>query len=184
MKPAHFCGVSSSAKIASTGQAGTHAPQSMHSSGWMYSISAAANSASSFRGWMQSTGQTSTHAVSFVPIQGSQMIYATVLIMIAQTCDPVLTALFTPEKPRLGRYEVCTTGESIETVADRGWKIEALDPLDAFGSAGPYDRFAISRLYGGRRAQVAHGWHERDGRFESVTLISPYPDSSIKRLLP
>src|SRR6476619_334923 len=26
---------------------------------------------------MQSTGQTSTHAVSFVPTQGSQMIYAT-----------------------------------------------------------------------------------------------------------
>ena len=31
----HLSGVSSSAKIASTGQAGTQAPQSMHSSGWM-----------------------------------------------------------------------------------------------------------------------------------------------------
>src|SRR5262245_27684221 len=118
MKSVHFCGVSSSAKIASTGQAGTHAPQSMHSSGWMYSISAVENSGSSFRGWMQSTGQTSTHAVSFVPTQGSQMIYATVLIMIAQTCDPVLTALFTPAKPRLGHYEVCTTDEPIDAVAD------------------------------------------------------------------
>src|SRR6476659_3465484 len=77
MKSCHFAGVSSSVKIASTGQAGTHAPQSMHSSGWMYSISAVSKSASSFRGWIQSTGQTSTHAVSFVPMQGSQMIYAT-----------------------------------------------------------------------------------------------------------
>src|SRR5262245_59446068 len=163
MKSVHFCGVSSSAKIASTGQAGTHAPQSMHSSGWMYSISAAAKLGSSLRGWMQSTGQTSTHAVSFVPTQGSQMIYATVLIMIAQTCDPALTALFTPARPRLGHYEVCTTGESIETVAERDWKIEALDPLEAFGSAGPYDRFAIARLYGGRRAWVAHGWRQTGG---------------------
>ena len=170
--------------MASTGHAGTHAPQSMHSSGWMYSISAAANSASSFRGWMQSTGQTSTHAVSFVPTQGSQMIYATVLIMIAQTCDPALTALFTPPRPRLGHYEVCTTDEPIESVADRGWTIEPLDPLDAFGSAGPYDRFAMARLYGGRRAQVAHGWREQAGRFESFTLVSPYPDATLTKLLP
>src|SRR4030095_5487123 len=45
----------------------------MHSSGWIYSIVASANSASSLRGWMQSTGQTSTQAVSFVSIQGSVM---------------------------------------------------------------------------------------------------------------
>src|SRR4029079_7182756 len=43
----------------------------------MKSISAASKPASSFRGWMQSTGQTSTQALSFVPTQGSQMIYAT-----------------------------------------------------------------------------------------------------------
>src|SRR6267142_1525764 len=133
---------------------------------------------------MQSTGQTSTHAVSFVPRHGSQMIYATILIMIAQTCDPALTALFTPLHPRAGRYEVCTTSDPIETVAERDWKIEALEPLEAFGSAGPYDRFAVSRLYGGRRVQVAHGWHEQDGVLESITLISPYPDASLQRLLP
>jgi hypothetical protein len=77
MNPFHFSGVSSRAKIASTGQAGTHAPQSMHSSGWMNSISADSKSDSSFLGWIQSTGQTSTHAVSLVPTHGSQMIYAT-----------------------------------------------------------------------------------------------------------
>src|SRR6185436_9259732 len=56
---------------------GTHAPQSMHSSGWMYNILLASNVASSLRGWMQSTGHTSTQAVSLVPTQGSQMMYAT-----------------------------------------------------------------------------------------------------------
>src|SRR5439155_12756052 len=62
--------------MAVTGHAGSQAPQSMHSSGWIYSIVAASNSASSFFGWMQSTGHASTHAVSFVPTQGSQIMYA------------------------------------------------------------------------------------------------------------
>src|SRR5947207_183647 len=64
MNDAHSPGTSSSAKIASTGQGSTHAPQSMHSSGsmkyWLVSVSV----------WMQSTGQTSTHEASFTPIQG------------------------------------------------------------------------------------------------------------------
>src|SRR5690349_22362615 len=59
--------------MADTGHAGTHAPQSMHSSGLMKSIVACSNSGSSLRGWMQSTGQTSTHAVSLVLMQGSVM---------------------------------------------------------------------------------------------------------------
>ena len=59
--------------MASTGHAGTQAPQSMHSSGWMFSILADSNAGSSLRGWMQSTGQTSTQAVSLVPMQGSVM---------------------------------------------------------------------------------------------------------------
>src|SRR5712691_6888483 len=45
----------------------------MHSSGWIYRIVVCANSGSSLRGWMQSTGQTSTQAVSFVSMQGSVM---------------------------------------------------------------------------------------------------------------
>src|SRR5579863_594624 len=48
----------------------------MHSTGLMYSCGSDSNLGSSFRGWMQSTGQTSTHAVSFVPIQGSAITYA------------------------------------------------------------------------------------------------------------
>src|SRR3954465_4201778 len=68
---AHFSGTRSCGKIACTGHAGSHAPQSMQTSGSMYSMVSSANPASSLRGWMQSTGQTSTQAVSFVPTHGS-----------------------------------------------------------------------------------------------------------------
>ena len=45
VKCAHFSGKSSRAKIAVTGQTGTHAPQSMHSTGLMYSCGSASNAA-------------------------------------------------------------------------------------------------------------------------------------------
>jgi hypothetical protein len=83
----------------------------------------------------------------------------------------------------MGRYEVCTSDEPIDRAA-AGWKIEALEPLEAFGAAGPYDRFAVARLYGGRRVQVARGWRQDGDRFESITLISPYPDAALNKLLP
>jgi len=124
-------------------------------------------------------------------MHGSQMMYATLLIMIAQTCDPALTALFTPLHPRVGRYEVCTTSEPVEQLiaapeplSVHYGEIEALEPLEAFGSAGPYDRFALARLYGGRRVHLARGWRQLDDRFESITVLSPYPDASLTRLMP
>ena len=67
----HSSGSWSSAKQASTGQASTQASQSMHSSGSMYSISAASYPGSSGVGWMQSTGHTSTQELSLVPMHGS-----------------------------------------------------------------------------------------------------------------
>ena len=75
-KCAHFSGRSSAAKIADTGHTGTHAPQSMHSTGSMKSWSVSLCPFSSFFGWMQSTGQASTHAESLVPMQGSAITYA------------------------------------------------------------------------------------------------------------
>src|SRR5215471_7589822 len=69
----HFPGRSPRAKIADTGHTGTHAPQSMHSTGSIYSISSPLYFSLSFLGWMQSTGQASTQAVSFVPMHGSAM---------------------------------------------------------------------------------------------------------------
>ena len=103
-------------------------------------------------------------------------------------CDPALAALFTPRQPQLGRYEVCTTSDPLEVtagaLAKADWKLETMAPLDAFGAAGSYDKSALARLYGGRRASVAHGWIQENGHFESLTLISPYPDGSLSRLIP
>src|SRR3954451_9983616 len=65
----HLSGSASSGKIASTGHSGSHAPQSMHSSGSMTRIRPAS--------WMQSTGQTSTHDLSLMSMQGSAMMYVT-----------------------------------------------------------------------------------------------------------
>src|SRR5690242_14915810 len=65
----HFSGSASSGKIASTGPSGSHAPQSMHSSGSITRIRPAS--------WMQSTGHTSTQERSLMSIQGSAMMYVT-----------------------------------------------------------------------------------------------------------
>jgi len=137
---------------------------------------------------MQSTGQTSTHAVSFVPMHGSQMIYATALIL-SQGCDPALLALFTPPKPVVGHYEACTLDEPIDAVvrsdaATRYGAVETTDWLGAFGTAGTYDHAHVARLYGGNGVRVARGWRKDGDRFESITLISPYPDAALTRLNP
>ena len=139
---------------------------------------------------MQSTGQTSTHAVSFVPMHGSQMMYA-ILFMISQACDPALTVLFAPPRPEIGHYEVCTSSGAFDAVMADGRRngiqfggVEALEPLDAFGSAGTYNRFALTRLYGGMRVRVVHGWRQTADRFESVTLLSPHPDAALTHLKP
>ncbi len=100
------------------------------------------------------------------------------------TCDPMLTALFTPLHPQLGRYEVCTTQEPLNALTRAGDQIEALEALDAFGAAGSYDRAALARLYGGTRVRVARAWRESEGGFESFTRLSPYPDRSLRHLMP
>jgi hypothetical protein len=111
-------------------------------------------------------------------------------------CDPSLTALFAPPHPQLGRYEVCTTAESIEDALAEGrpeglhygiperlrGEIEPIEALDAFGMAGPYNRAALARLYGGRRVRVARRWQQRGDEFVSETLLSPYPDPTLTRL--
>ncbi len=102
--------------------------------------------------------------------------------MILASCDPALAPLFTPPHPHLGRYEVCTSNEPIQAV--NGGAIDALEALDAFGTAGAYDRPALARLYGGTRVQVARGWTTAGGHLESITRLSPYPDPTLTRLLP
>jgi len=109
---------------------------------------------------------------------------------MAPACDPLLTRLFTPPHPQLGQYEVCTTPDAIERIVAEGGpgngvhfgEIEALSPAEALGAAGPYDRSAVARLYGARRANVARGWRQIGDQFEMVTLVSPHPDASLTRL--
>src|SRR3954462_7772551 len=68
-KGCHFSGSASSGKIASTGHSGSHAKQSMHSSGSITRMRPAS--------WMQSTGHTSTQERSLMSMQGSAMMYVT-----------------------------------------------------------------------------------------------------------
>jgi hypothetical protein len=100
------------------------------------------------------------------------------------TCDPALAARFIPRRPLLGRYEVCADPRRLEDVAPAGWAVVALDPADAFGAAGAYDRTALTRLYGGARAGVARGWTIAANRFESLTFISPHPNAALTALEP
>ena len=123
-------------------------------------------------------------------MHGSQMMYA-ILFMIAQACDPMLASLFTPPRPEIGHYDVCTRSDSLETVMAEGrtagiqfGEVDAVEPLDGFGSAGAYNRFALVKLYGGMRVRVTRGWRRTEDRFESVTLLSPHPDETLTRLDP
>ncbi len=106
------------------------------------------------------------------------MIYAKLLVVLALTavCDPALTALFTPVRPELGHYEVCTTDDPIDDEA------EALDALDAFGTAGSYDRAKLQRLYGGTRVRVARSWTANGSELIATTRLSPYPDATLTHL--
>jgi len=112
----------------------------------------------------------------------SRMTVTVNVAIVAVACDPDLTRLFTPRRPVLGRYEVCTTEQPIRDVARADWTVEELEPLDAFGAAGMYDRSALTRLYGGRPVRVARGWIQDGSHFESVTVLSPYPDASLTSL--
>ena len=124
-------------------------------------------------------------------MHGSQMIYAIALI-VSQGCLPDLAALFTPPKPVVGQYEACVAAEPIEKVIESGAEdvaahygaVAETDWLGAFGTAGPYDQARVARLYGGRAVRVARGWRKTGDRFESITLISPYPDAALTRLNP
>jgi hypothetical protein len=118
------------------------------------------------------------------------MIYAIAFIVI-QACNPALAALFAPAHPQAGRYEVCESAESIEAQVEAGRReglrygnVEPTDPLDALGGAGSYDRSRVVRLYGATRPMVARGWRRVGNQFESITLVSPYPDASLDRLVP
>src|SRR5437868_1544520 len=93
------------------------------------------------------------------------------LLAAALLCDPALTRLFTPLHPQVGTYEVCTDTRPLESLTTSAGgsegpghvqysAVEELEPLDAFGRTGTYDRAALVRLFGGRRVRVVRGWKQ------------------------
>jgi len=120
-------------------------------------------------------------------------------IQVPGTPAPELAKLFTPLQVPEGTYQVTVLKEGIDGAVrlvkgalapgtrpaetPGAWQVQELDPLEAFGTAGPYDRSRVARLYAGRRASVARGPVEREGRVvAAVTLISPRPDSTLSHL--
>jgi hypothetical protein len=99
-------------------------------------------------------------------------------------CDPALARIFTPVRPQHGRYAVCTTEAPPEAVAGPDPRVETQHPLDAFGTAGPYNRARLALLYGGRQARVARWWRMEGNQLASMTAISPYPNAALSILLP
>jgi len=110
------------------------------------------------------------------------------------TPSPALARLFTPLSVPPGTYEVFTSTEGIEALTAR---LRALDPAPsagawapsrpeafaAFGQDGLYDRPRLARLFNGKRVTVVRGTLARDGRHVAYTLISPYPDPTLSRIV-
>jgi hypothetical protein len=65
------------------------------------------------------------------------------------------------------------------------WQPRAEPVQDAFGMGGDYNASTLARLYGGTQPRVARGPKAEGGRVaETWMLVSPYPDPSLRRLLP
>jgi hypothetical protein len=114
--------------------------------------------------------------------------------------SPALARLFTPRHAPEGAFEVLVIRENLEAArasllaaaVEGGAEVRAadpppvleLDPLEAFGEAGTYPRTTVARLYAGRRARVVRVPVTRGGRtVAAVTLVSPYPDPTLSRLV-
>jgi hypothetical protein len=124
------------------------------------------------------------------------MIYAIALILLALSeifepgpaarCDPALAAQLVPAHPRLGTYEVCESadlpGRALSREGFHAGEPERLEILDALGTAGTFDRTRMTQLFRGRRVEVRRGWRLVDGRFETMTEISPYPNASLSNI--
>jgi hypothetical protein len=108
---------------------------------------------------------------------------------------PELLPLFAPAGPRGTAYNMRVTEDSLDAVLRQldgdpallrtpgAWNVRELAPTDAFGTAGAYNRSQLARLYGAERARVSRGARTENGRaLESWTLISPYPNPTLRRL--
>ena len=137
------------------------------------------------------------------PRQLRRVVPAAVLLSVAAAQGaplwrdaPEYIARFAPVGPRAAAFRMYESADDLDTVLRQlagdptllrspgAWEVRALAPTDAFGLAGPYDRAKVTRLYGSERARVARGARVQEGRVtEAWTLISPYPDAALQRLV-
>jgi hypothetical protein len=110
------------------------------------------------------------------------------------TPDEALTRLFTPLGAPAGTYVVYTSGEAIEPLAAHlreldpspapgAWTPTRPEAHGAFGQEGVYDRARLARLFNGKRVTVVRGSVRRDGQRLAYTLVSPYPDATLSRIV-
>lgn len=110
---------------------------------------------------------------------------------------PGYLALFAPVNGRGAAYRVYVSPLDLDMALRRleadsslirapgAWQARPLPPADAFGQAGRYDRWTLARLYGAEQPRVARGSRAEGGQVvESWTLVSPYPDTALRRLEP
>jgi hypothetical protein len=103
--------------------------------------------------------------------------------------------LFTPPRLPPGTYRTWVSAEPLDTVlaavrrdrslggAPGSFDPQPVQPREAFGQSGGYNRWKLALLYGGTRARVARGPRTENGQVtEAWTLISPYPDPELERL--
>ena len=108
--------------------------------------------------------------------------------------DAALTRLFTPPGVPAGTYVVHSSAETIETLTSRlreldlspapgAWQATRPEAHGAFGQEGLYDRARLARLFNGKRVTVVRGSLTREGRRLAYTLVSPYPDATLSRIV-
>ena len=134
------------------------------------------------------------HDVGLTPQVLVLVLAASVAVPLGHT-DAALARLFTPLAVPSGTYVVYNSAETIETLTSR---LRALDPSPAapgawqathpeahgaFGQEGLYDRARLARLFNGKRVTVVRGSLTREGRRLAYTLVSPYPDATLSRIV-
>ncbi len=110
---------------------------------------------------------------------------------------PGYLRLFAPSGARAAAYHIYVSRLDMQTLLRRlatdpsllrppgAWAPAEQLPADAFGQTGGYDRSKLARVYGSKRAMVAHGPRGLAGRpTEAWTLVSPYPSRDIEHLEP
>jgi hypothetical protein len=110
------------------------------------------------------------------------------------TRDQALTRLFTPIAVPPGTYVVYTSTETIEVLTARlrerdgspapgAWEPTRPEAHGAFGQEGAYDRARLARLFNGKRVTVVRGSFVDSGQRLAYTLVSPYPDATLSRIV-